>query len=175
MKKLVLAAFVALSGSYLMAEDQYLMWMLGDTIRVDGDQYTLTGSESVRIAVADESGVATTKYLDLYGNPGESTSFGTDTSAIDAQIFSVLAGVTDYSNSSFVFELINGSDVIGQSGPLTYGSLGAYISNMKFGHEGSLKGAYSVDAFTSVPEPTSGLLLLLGVAGLALRRKNKKA
>ena len=174
MKKLVLAAFVTLSGSCLIAEDQYLMWMLGETITVDEKQYSLQSGDSVRIAVADAGGAATTTYLNLYGNPGE-TTFGTVTDAGDAQIFSVLAGVTDYSNSSFVFELINGSDVIGQSGPVAYGSLGAYISNMKFGHEGSLKGAYSVNAFTAVPEPTSGLLLLIGVAGLALRRKNKKA
>ena len=32
-------------------------------------------------------------------------------------------------------------------------------------------GAFSKDGWQSVPEPTSGLLLLLGVAGLALKRK----
>ena len=173
MKKLVLAAFVALSGSYLMAEDQYLMWMLGDTLSLDGETYTLKENDSVRIAVADASGAATTTYLNLYGNPGE-TTFGQSTDAADAQIFSVLAGVTDYSNSSFVFELINGSDVVGQSGSVSYGALSSYISDMKFAH-GSATGTYSVSSFSAVPEPTSGLLLLLGVAGLALRRKNKKA
>lgn len=153
-----------------MAEDQYLMWMLGDKLSLDGETYTLKANDSVRIAVADAGGAATTTYLDLYGNPGE-TTFGTVTDAGDAQIFSVLAGVTGYSDSSFVFELINDTAVIGQSGPVSYGALGAYISDMKFGHEGSLKGAYSVKAFTAVPEPTSGLLLLIGVAGLALRRR----
>jgi len=35
--------------------------------------------------------------------------------------------------------------------------------------------AYSSTGWYSVPEPSSGLLLLLGMAGLALRRKQKKA
>jgi hypothetical protein len=30
---------------------------------------------------------------------------------------------------------------------------------------------FASSAYTAVPEPTSGLLLLLGMAGLALRRK----
>jgi len=38
--------------------------------------------------------------------------------------------------------------------------------NMSFGTQTS-------NSWTAVPEPTSGLLLLLGVAGLALRRKQK--
>ena len=55
---------------------------------------------------------------------------------------------------------------------------------MAFAHDWTAEGAYSLDAdqsktwqdgawYTaqSVPEPTSGLLLLLGVAGLALRRR----
>ena len=33
------------------------------------------------------------------------------------------------------------------------------------------KGGFSSVAFTAVPEPTSGLLMLVGLAGLALRRR----
>jgi len=37
--------------------------------------------------------------------------------------------------------------------------------------DSTTRSAGTAGAWTAVPEPTSGLLLLLGVAGLALRRK----
>ena len=44
------------------------------------------------------------------------------------------------------------------------------IKNLAFGSQATATQA--AGAWTAVPEPTSGLLLLLGVAGLALRRKH---
>lgn len=54
---------------------------------------------------------------------------------------------------------------VGAESGLTIGNLGTYF----FGQDtGTATGGWQV-----VPEPTSGLLLLLGVAGLALRRKQR--
>ena len=50
---------------------------------------------------------------------------------------------------------------------------GAYFESKDFSFSHSQGGTYTINGtiFVNVPEPTSGLLLLMGVAGLALRRK----
>ena len=55
-------------------------------------------------------------------------------------------------------------------------TLSKSLSSSKTGIDGatfSAQGWYLAESAAPVPEPTSGLLLLLGVAGLALRRKQK--
>ena len=47
---------------------------------------------------------------------------------------------------------------------------GAYVGDLAW-TVGGTNGSTSITGWTAVPEPTSGLLLLLGVAGLALRRR----
>lgn len=52
------------------------------------------------------------------------------------------------------------------------GTIDALGSQLSFGNLASSSSAYeTVGGWSSVPEPTSGLLILLGVAGLALRRR----
>ena len=53
-------------------------------------------------------------------------------------------------------------------GDVTFGRQNAYSS---VGFKDALAGYSCAGWYTAVPEPTSGLLLLLGVAGLALKRK----
>lgn len=54
---------------------------------------------------------------------------------------------------------------VGAESGLTLANLGTYYFGDATGTE--------IGGWSAVPEPTSGLLLLLGVAGLALRRKQK--
>ena len=52
-------------------------------------------------------------------------------------------------------------------------TLSKSLSSSKTGIDGATFGAQGWYLAESVPEPSSGLLLLLGIAGLALRRKQK--
>ena len=86
------------------------------------------------------------------------------------------AGTPEY---SFIVELgnIDSSDnwtTVATSAAATYSSLGAYI-HQSFGLNPTEMAVWTPSQFTAVPEPSSGLLTLLGFAFLALRRKRKEA
>ena len=82
---------------------------------------------------------------------------------------------TDTSRSYFQV-LVNGDNIY-ITDTLTTGVAGTGNTNFAFGNDESrtaLKMAadgYAGGGWYAVPEPTSGLLMLLGMAGLALRRK----
>ncbi len=79
--------------------------------------------------------------------------------------------VTDYANWTFYVELYNGEWNIGTSTPYDWATLASYEAI----YQSTLTGGLGTAPFTSftynVPEPTSGLLILLGMCGLALKRK----
>ena len=84
------------------------------------------------------------------------------------------AGTPEY---SFIVELgnIDSSDnwtTVATSAAATYSSLGTYIHE-KFDINPSSLAAWTPTQFTIAPEPSSGLLALMGFAILALRRKQK--
>ena len=64
-------------------------------------------------------------------------------------------------------------DFVGRSDTLNYNSALAYVTT--FGTSQPLANPWSPTSFTTaaVPEPSSALLMLLGCAGLALKRKKQ--
>ena len=72
--------------------------------------------------------------------------------------------------TSYVFELVSDSGVVAQSASVT--EVQAYITGGGMTAP-SLQGMLVVPMALPAPEPSSGLLLLLGVAGLALRRRKQ--
>lgn len=168
MKKLVLSAFCALGCAALFAGDgdSLLYWMIGDNPYIYGGGSV--SDYSVRVGVSGGT------YLNLYGEPGYSPA-GTSADASSAQWMGLYAGVGELDSSAAIFvELYNGEG--GQYGGIanigTVGSLASYItagSGMADPIDPKV-----ISSFV-IPEPTSGLLMLLGVAALSLRRKVKKA
>ena len=146
--------------------DQYLYWMISDQATVGGQSLRDVGASFARVRVE-----GATDYLNLYSELGgenlgkyyPSTDYFADPVALYAGAFAgdgITFLVELYSDQSFAEDTMVGVAFV------PYAS--EYITS---GGMGQPPKFVDISSFYAVPEPTSGLLLLLGVAGLALRRK----
>ena len=164
--KLVAMTVLALVATSGVAEDSYLYWMVEnahyqDDTPVSFDYATISGIEG------DSS-----TYLSLYRGETDYGYFA-GSSGSDPYSFSApySAKIPDGQNyESFMIELWTGlpNDAHSQVGVASYSrsTLEAYMLHQATQPFGSY---LLVSAVT--PEPTSGLMLLLGLAALGLRRK----
>lgn len=166
MKKAVLLAAALVGLSLARAEGegyQYLYWQVQ--------------ADNVASRVADYN----MAYLYAINGEGVRTAVGvTDwaqTQTSDARTDSAIVGTADlssYAGCDFLIELSyweegKGDKIVGTSDRTSYADLGSYMATFKYA-DLPISGILWAPAI-GVPEPTSGLLLLLGFAGLALRRK----
>ena len=174
MKKLLMAMALAGAAMVASAEDNFLYWM------VDVGDSTDYAFNYATIKAKDASGNES-DYLWLYGQESADTSgqrlyasngAGTTTGG------GAFAGLENYgSGSQFLFELwkdgaTDSPNCVGWTGWLTYDRIANNIFSA-----GDMSGSspFTVGSTMLVPEPTGGLLTLLGLAVLALRRKQKVA
>lgn len=182
MKKLLTAMALACAAMAASAEDSFLYWM------VDVGASTDYAFNYATIKAKDASG-NTSDYLWLYGqdsadkigqrfyasNYGENGSYAPGTTTGGG----AFAGLGDYGlGSQFLFELwtdgatADSPNCVGWTGWLDYDKIAGSIFSA-----GSLSGSspFTVGSAMLVPEPSGGLLALMGLAVLALRRRRNVA
>ena len=112
-------------------------------------------------------------YADNNGIPASSGVDPIPVNGFSSQYFAGIPTGKDGLNWTYYVELYNESGIFAHSDPL-YLTEESIVTLAGMGQPGT---AWNVSAFApaAVPEPSSGLLLLLGVAGLALRRRKQIA
>ena len=163
MKKLMLFALVA--GVFGFANASELWWMVGEGSQVDGET---ANWDTAKLYVSPNGYNYDGKEIDTW-TKNDIANFGTPTTEIGDSM------------TSFYVELWNEGALVGSS----YVSLGepgtaqgstdlsALAGSVRTGIMGTAT-PYSFSQFTTaqvIPEPTTGLLMLVGLAGLALKRR----
>ena len=155
MRKLILTMIFSLAAGIAKA-DVMLYWTVDP--KVKGYDYAVIYGIS-----HDENNVDVYKALDaVTAGSAIDTNVSVSTKEIPG------TGGSEYAN--YIVRLFNNNKVTYVSDKYSYDSLTANVWAKDIL---SMKATESVGFgnFRAVPEPTSGLLLLLGVAGLALKRK----
>lgn len=164
----VIGAFAAMSAK----GDSIIYWM-ADVTSDDGGNAAIRsnsgGFQYANLYAVDQNNV---KY-DLgwaKAEAGAGSSLGTVTARIPSESMASYTA-TDYQNWTYYVELWNEDWNCGKSSAMYW----ADISKMDAFYKSTLTGGLGVLEVTSftynAPEPTSGLLILLGMCGLALKRK----
>jgi len=163
-------SIAVLLGAMSASAESYLYWMVGNTGEFSYD------NAQVRVL---NNGEATDNYLSLYYADGTAVG-GTKVSddyakaAQDAELglYAKLGNLLgeDY---SYIIELRNddGAFVAQTKTPLSYSLALNNIVDSGLGIPSSGTG-WNPTTY-NVPEPTSGMMMLLGVAALALRRRRR--
>lgn len=162
-KSLLLTAAIGIGSAAFADGTSYLYWMISDMPKDTPAAWSyakvkVVGASAAEISDADA-------YLVASGSGAE--MFGKETDGAYDYISSTLATIgSQYLNDSYKFiaELYSeGGNIMAYSAAIMGGSISA----------GSSPIGLTDNAFGSVhvPEPTSGLLMLLGFGALVLRRR----
>ncbi len=168
-----LAVLVAMAAFGASAADSYLYWMV-DSISWTGETPTADITYA-RVGVMDNATGANTGYLNIFAQAGEGTGSKFASDFLGSSLYANL-GTYAKDGYSFYIELWNDSGRVGRSESiLDYSkALADYVYELGISTPPSTAWNFG-SSFTTqaIPEPSSALLLLLGCAGLALKRKKQ--
>ena len=180
MKKIMIA--LAVAAFAVVSQGAIIKWSASNIFAGNStDKYTGT-------AYLFDAGV--TSQEALFATFTADTSFDIASLAIDSQAVGSTGGIaaksSEYGDATtaynFYFAIVDGDNMylsnlksVTTSGSATAPTTTAFgtqnNSTTTFSSVAPAKGFQGAGHWSAVPEPTSGLLLLLGMAGLALRRK----
>ena len=178
MKKLIAACLLALSAQISIAADSYLYWQYPGMLTGGGDVTWVDGSSpayaKARVGVMSDATGKNVAYLNLYNVNETSEGSTVDLTLAKDLGVTLSAALGDYYKSgySYYIELLNDDVFVGRSeDTLSYAAAAAYVNSSITTSDDVT--AWVPTSFTTeqIPEPTSGLLVLLGLAALALKRK----
>lgn len=178
MKKLVFAmAFSAALFAKADTGDYLVYWNVSSdyvSSYLNGSGDSEFNGASLFATLSDNSKVELTTYFEGDGTTqlGAIATQATDLSAAGATIASFYIEYFNYNSTSSTWTSLGTSETWSYSEALNTAKAITDFRDTK--NMVTATGALSASSFSPVPEPTSGLLMLLGLAGLALRRKNAK-
>lgn len=178
MKKLMLT--VAIVCATVMSYGAAVQWDAGTVIDANGDTagkaqvtgylFQLAADSYTAYAAMDAATLSKTIYADY--KDSLTSAIATDTTskkgALTLEGIDATAGTAVYAAILYVDTTLDKTYFMGNVASVEWSGIGTPT----FENLASTLGYSSGDtSWQSVPEPTSGLLMLLGMAGLALRRK----
>ena len=162
------------TGSALGTGHAYVFFVQQDSGKADTSAWAgFDGAEAATLIAALAGATFDYTHSDITADAGAwSYNATTAGSAIDQSTLG-LAGNTKYS----VYAIITDTETVADgtkfmvttatSAASTYGDSAGTTKTFAIGNQATASGTW----YSVAPEPTSGLLMLLGMAGLALRRK----
>lgn len=155
MKKLLILAAILVAG--VAANAASFKWSAGNIYASNGtDKYTGNVTLYAYLATAEASTATAVSTVTASASGAVvATTFSSDS----------LVGGNDY----IFFFTIEDNGKTFTSAEKTVGALATQTQNIAFGNMASA--TQNAGNWAAVPEPTSGLLFLFGMAGLALKRK----